>query len=75
MATNRQRFIFSVNDRMLEEIDQFQTEHHFATRSGAIQELVRLGLESIRKEKQEKELTKKLEVRRTSGRHYILRKE
>ena len=55
MATNKQRYQISVSDRMLREIVAFQEENNIATRSGAIQELIRLGIQVIQNEERDKE--------------------
>jgi len=50
MATKRQRYMISVDDDMFEAIEDFRFEHRFQTRSEATAELIRLGLEYIKKE-------------------------
>lgn len=50
MATNRPRYMISVDDEMFKEIEDFRFENRFPTRSEATAELIRLGLEAIRKE-------------------------
>lgn len=52
MATNRKRYIISVNDRMYEEISKFKDEHFFVTYSSAIQELIRMGLVALREDEE-----------------------
>ncbi len=50
MATNRQRYMISVDAAMFKEIEDFRFENRFQTRSEATTELIRLGLESIKKQ-------------------------
>ena len=47
MATNKKRYQVSVDDRLLRRIEKFQKDNSYATKSGAIQELIRIGLETI----------------------------
>jgi len=54
MATSRPRYMISVNNRMNEEIEKFKEENKFTTKSEATQELIRLGLEALRREKEKK---------------------
>lgn len=49
MATKRARYMISVDDNMFEAIEDFRFEHRFQTRSEATTELIRLGLEYVRK--------------------------
>lgn len=48
MATNKKRYQVSVDDRLLKRIEKFQKDNSYATKSGAIQELIRIGLETIK---------------------------
>ena len=52
MATNRPRYTVSVDDEMFKEIENFRFERRFNTRSEATVELIRLGLEAIKKEEE-----------------------
>lgn len=47
--------MISVDDDMFAEIEDFRYEKRFPTRSEATAELIRLGLEAIKKERQEPE--------------------
>lgn len=49
MATDKPRFTITVPDEMLDDIIAFQQENHFATRSGAIQQLICLGIDDLTK--------------------------
>ena len=55
MATNKPRYTVSVDDEMFKAIEDFRFENRFQTRSEATIELIRLGLEQLKKEQQEKE--------------------
>ena len=55
MATNKPRYTVSVDDEMFKAIEDFRFEKRFQTRSEATVELIRLGLEQLKKEQQEKE--------------------
>lgn len=61
MPTNRKRYVISVNNRMFDEIEKFKAENGFATQSGAIQELIRLGIAKLEEEEREKEKQKEKE--------------
>lgn len=50
MATNRQRYTVSVDNEMFQEIENFRFERRFQTRSQATVELIRLGLNALKKE-------------------------
>lgn len=52
MATKRPRFMISVDTEMFNAIEDFRFEHRFQTRSEATAELIRLGLESVKREKE-----------------------
>ena len=53
MATDRPRYTVSVDNELFQQIEDFRFEHRFQTRSEATVELIRLGLEALRKEQQE----------------------
>lgn len=59
MATDRPRYTVSVDNEMFQEIENFRFEKRFQTRSEATAELIRLGLEALKKEQQEAEATSK----------------
>lgn len=54
MATNRPRYTVSVDDELFQRIEDFRYEHRYQTRSQATVELIRLGLEALKKEQMEK---------------------
>ena len=49
MATDRPRYTISVDSELFQQIEDFRFENRFQTRSQATIELIRLGLEQIRK--------------------------
>ena len=51
MATDRPRYTVSVDAKMFQQIEDFRFEHRFQTRSEATVELIRLGLESLERER------------------------
>lgn len=53
MATNRPRYTVSVTNEMFEQIEDFRFKNRFQTRSDATTELIRLGLEQLKKEQEE----------------------
>lgn len=54
MATKKPRYMISVDDDMFNEIEDFRFEQRFQTRSEATTELIRLGLEALKREAQNK---------------------
>lgn len=61
MATKRPRYMISVDNEMFNAIEDFRFERRFQTRSEATAELIRLGLEQIKKDQAEQESKKKEE--------------
>lgn len=57
MATNRPRYTVSVDDELFQRIEDFRYEHRYQTRSQATVELIRLGLEALKKEQPEEKDT------------------
>ena len=51
MATERPRYTVSVDKDLFEKIENFRFENRFQSRSEATVELIRLGIESLEKEK------------------------
>ena len=49
MATNKQRYTVSVDNELFQQIEDFRFTRRFQTRAEATVELIRLGLEVIRK--------------------------
>ncbi len=52
MATKKPRYMISVDIDMFNAIEDFRFERRFQTRSEATTELIRLGLEQLKKETQ-----------------------
>lgn len=52
MATDKPRYTVSVENDLFEQIEDFRFEHRYQTRSEATVELIRLGLETIKKEQE-----------------------
>ena len=59
MATNKPRYTVSVDDEMFKVIENFRFENRFQTRSEATVELIRLGLEQLKKEQEEQKKAQK----------------
>lgn len=55
MATDKSRYTVSVNDEMFKAIEDFRFKYRYQTRSEATVELIRRGLEQLRKEELEKD--------------------
>lgn len=52
MPTEKPRYSITVDDEMLKEIDDFRFSNRYNSRSQATLELIRLGLEALKKNKQ-----------------------
>lgn len=50
MATKKPRYMISVDNDMFNAIEDFRFERRFQTRSEATAELIRLGLEVLKKQ-------------------------
>lgn len=48
MSTDRPRFSISVSNAMLKDIVDYQSDQKIATKSGAIQRLIRMGIEELK---------------------------
>ena len=59
MATDKPRYTVSVDNEMFQQIEDFRFERRFQTRSEATVELIRLGLEQLKKEQEEAKKTQK----------------
>lgn len=53
MTTTRPRYMISVDEGMSKEIEDFRFERRYQTRSEATAELIRLGLEVIKKQRKQ----------------------
>ena len=52
MATNKPRYTVSVDNELFSQIEDFRFEHRYQTRSEATAELIRLGLQALKKERE-----------------------
>ncbi len=50
MPTEKPRYTITVSDGLLKEIDDYRYENRFPTRTQATLELIRIGLETLKKE-------------------------
>ena len=55
MPTEKPRFTVIVDDEMFQQIEDFRFENRYPSRSAAALELIRLGIEQIKKERSDKE--------------------
>lgn len=60
MATDKPRYTVSVDNELFQQIEDFRYENRYQTRSEATVELIRLGLEQLRKEQKKSKETDKL---------------
>lgn len=58
MSTDKPRYTVSVDDDLFKQIEDYRFENRFQTRSEATVELIRRGLEAVKKE-QKKSAAKK----------------
>ncbi|MBE5800390.1 MAG: hypothetical protein E7321_10665 [Clostridiales bacterium] len=54
MPTEKPRITVVVDDDMMQQIEDFRFENRFPSRSAAMVELIRLGIEQIKSEQAEK---------------------
>ena len=55
MPTQKPRYTVVVDEELLRQIDDFRFENRFPSRSAATLELIRLGIQQLEREKQEKQ--------------------
>lgn len=55
MPTEKPRITVVVDDEMLQQIEDFRFENRYPSRSAAMVELIRLGIEQILREQAEKD--------------------
>ncbi len=53
MPTEKPRFTITVTEEVLKEIDDFRYENRYPTRTQAVNELFRLGIEQIKKQQKD----------------------
>lgn len=59
MPTKKPRYTVIVDEELLKEIDDFRFENRYPSRSAATLELIRVGIEQLKKEHEEAEKTQK----------------
>ncbi len=52
MPTSKPRYTIIVDEEMLKQIDDFRFENRYPSRSAATLELIRLGMQQLKKEQQ-----------------------
>ena len=58
MPTEKPRYTVIVDEELLKEIDDFRFENRYPRRSAATLELIRLGMESLKKEQKKAQKNK-----------------
>ena len=53
MPTSKPRFCITVDDELMKEIDDFRFDNRYTSRSQATVELIRKGIEMLKKEAEE----------------------
>lgn len=59
MPTEKPRYTVIVDEELLKEIDDFRFENRYPSRSAATLELIRLGIEQLKKEQGEQKKAQK----------------
>ena len=59
MPTEKPRYTVIVDEELLKEIDDFRFENRYPSRSAATLELIRLGIEQLKKEQEEQNKAQK----------------
>lgn len=62
MPTQKPRYTVIVDEELLKEIDDFRFENRYPSRSAATLELIRIGMEHLKKEKKKEPLGKTDEI-------------
>lgn len=55
MPTEKPRYTIIVDEELLKEIDDFRFENRYPSRSAATLDLIRLGMEALKKEQQDED--------------------
>ncbi len=55
MPTEKPRYTVIVDEELLKKIDDFRFENRYPSRSAATLELIRLGMESLKKKQKQEE--------------------
>lgn len=58
MATEKPRYSITLDVDMFKEVEDFRFDHRYQTRNQATIELIRLGLETLKREQQEADAEK-----------------
>lgn len=58
MATNKPRYSITLDEDMFQEVEDFRFKNRYQTRSEATKELIRLGLNALKKEQADKDKKK-----------------
>ena len=66
MPTEKPRYTVIVDEELLKEIDDFRFENRYPSRSAATLELIRLGMDAIKKQQKHKKRTLILAKRQAS---------
>ena len=53
MPTEKPRYTVTVDEELLKKIDDFRFENRYPSRSAATLELIRLGMEALKKKQEE----------------------
>lgn len=59
MATEKPRYSITLDDEMFKEIEDFRFEQRYPNRNQATIELIRLGLEAMKKQQEEQKKAQK----------------
>lgn len=59
MPTEKPRYTVIVDEELLKEIDDFRFENRYPSRSAATLELIRLGIEQLKKEQEDQKKAQK----------------
>ena len=62
MATEKPRYSITLDDEMFKEIEDFRFEQRYPNRNQATIELIRLGLEAMKKQQEEQKKAQKSNV-------------
>lgn len=62
MPTQKPRYTVVVDEELLKEIDDFRFENRYPSRSAATLELIRLGMEQLKKEQKARSAAAKEET-------------
>lgn len=55
MGTTKPRFTMTVDEDLLKEIEEYRYSHHIPTRTEAIMELMKIGVQALKEQVKEQE--------------------